>query len=62
MGVLSHFANIGNYFFQNHISEYLARNLKIWYDFIDVSVFLNYDKRIDIACYLQWVKYEERMQ
>lgn len=61
MGVLSYFANIESAFSQNHRFKYLARNLKIWYDFIDVSVFLNHGKRIDIAYYLQRVKYEEKM-
>lgn len=61
MGVLSHFASIGSSFFQHHRFKYLARNLKIWYDFIDVSVFLNHGKRIDMAYYLQRVKYEEKM-
>ena len=61
MGVLSYFANIESAFSQNHRFKYLAGNLKIWYDFIDVSVFLNHGKRIDIAYYLQRVKYEEKM-
>lgn len=61
MGVLSHFASIGSSFFQHHRLKYLAGNFKIWYNFIDASVSMNHGKRIDIACYLQWVKYEEKM-
>lgn len=48
-------------FFQHHILKYLAGNFKIWYNFIDASVSMNHGKRIDIACYLQRVKYEEKM-